>query len=67
MEDIESIRNNLEMRPSGRDGGRIMVVMDESSKSPLLDGGGQSMDGNERVGGNGVPIEEPRERVTTTM
>jgi hypothetical protein len=63
MEDSGSMRNDLEMRPSGRDGGRMMVVMDESSKSPLLDGGGQSMDGNERVGGNGVPIEEPRERV----
>ena len=34
MEDSASIGNDLEMRPSGRDGGRMVVVMDESSKSP---------------------------------
>ena len=38
-------------------------MVDESSKSPLFNGGGQSVDGNERVGGNGVIIEEPHERV----
>ena len=41
-----------------------MVMMDESSKSPLFDGGGQAMDGNKRMGGNGVAIEEPREKTT---
>jgi hypothetical protein len=40
----------------------VVMVVDDSSKLPLFDGGGQSMDGNEQVGGNGVSFEEPRER-----
>jgi hypothetical protein len=51
MEDSGSMRKDLEMCPSARDGDRTVVVMDKSSKSSLLDGGGQSMDDNERVGG----------------
>ena len=35
----------------------VVVVVDESCRSALLDGGRQ-MDGNEEVGGNGVAIEE---------
>jgi hypothetical protein len=62
MEDSGSMGNNLEMRPSGREGGRMVVVMDESSKSHLLDGGEQSVDDMERVGGNEVAIEEACER-----
>ena len=62
MEDSGSTKNDLEMRPSGRNGGRIVVVVDESSKSPLCDNGGQSVEAKDRVGGNGVAIEEPRER-----
>ena len=58
MEDSGSINNDLEMRPSGRDGGRTIVVMDESSKSPLLDGGKQTVDDTGRVGGDEVVIEE---------
>ena len=57
MEDSGSIGNNLEMRPSGREVRRMMIVMDESSKSHLLDGGEQSVDDMERVGGNEVAIE----------
>ena len=41
-----------------------MVMVDESSKSPLFDGGGQIMDGNEQVGGNELVIEGPCERAT---
>ena len=52
------------MRPSGRNGGRMVVVVDKSSKAPLLDNGGQSMDNNEGVGGIGVEIEEGRERTS---
>jgi hypothetical protein len=46
-EDSRSIRNDLEMRPSGRNGGRMVVVVDESSKQPLLNDGEQSVEGNE--------------------
>ena len=53
MEDSESIKKNLEMRPSGRNGGCIMVLVDKSSKPPLLDGSGQYVKGNERVVCNG--------------
>ena len=58
MKDRGSISNDLEMRPNGRDGGRTVVVMDVSSKSLLLDGGKETVDNMERVGGNGVVIEE---------
>jgi hypothetical protein len=50
-----------QMCPSERNEGSTMVVVGESSKSPLFDGGGQSMDDNEQVGGNGVAIEEAHE------
>ena len=46
----------LKMRPSGRNEGSTVVVVDESSKSPLFDGGGQFMNDNEQVGGNEVAI-----------
>lgn len=36
------ISDNLEMRPSGRNKGPTVVVVDQSSKSPFFDGGGQS-------------------------
>ena len=50
MENNGSLRNDLEMRPSGRnEGPTVVVVVDESFKLPLPDGGGQSMDGNEQV------------------
>ena len=58
MEDNGSISNDLEMHPSGRDGGHTVVVMDEFSKPPLLEGGKKIVDDIERVGGNGVFIEE---------
>ena len=64
MEDSGCMKNKLEMRPSGRNGGHMVVVVDEASKPPWFDGGGQFVEGNERVGGNGVAIEEPRERLT---
>ena len=38
MEDSGNINNDLDMRPNGRDGGRTIIVMDDTSKSPLLDG-----------------------------
>ena len=58
-----SIEKDLDMRPSGRNGSVTSVVMaNEFSRSPLFDEGGQSVDGNERVGGSGVAIEEPYER-----
>ena len=47
MEDSGSIRNDLEIRPSGRIEGPTMVVMDGSFKLPLFYGGGQFVDGNE--------------------
>ena len=62
MEDSGSISIDLEMRPSGRDGGRTMVEVDESSKSTLLDGGKETVDDMERVGGNGNVIEESCEK-----
>ena len=63
MRDSKSIEDNLEMRSSRRNRGPMVVVMvDKSSKSTLFDSGGQSVDGNEQVGGNGVPIEEPCKR-----
>jgi hypothetical protein len=40
----------------------MMVVVDESSKSPLLEGGEQTVDDMERVGGNGGAIEESCEK-----
>ena len=58
------MKNDLEMRPSGRIGGRIVVVVDESSKPPLCDNGGQSVEAMERVGGNGVAIEGQRKNPT---
>ena len=48
------------MCPNGRNKGPtvVVVVVNESSKSHLFDGGGQSMDIND-VGGNELAIEEP--------
>ena len=40
MKDSGSIRNDLDMHPSGRNEGPTVVAMDESSKSLLFDGGG---------------------------
>ena len=54
----------MEMRPSGRIGGHIVVVVDKSSKPPLCDSDGQSVEAKERMGGNGVAIEGPHERPT---
>ena len=62
MEDSGSTKKDLEMRPSGRNGGPLVVVVDESSKSPLLNDGEQSVDDIDRVGANGVAIEELCER-----
>ena len=39
-----------------------VAVVDESSKLPLFDGSGQSMNGNEQVRGNELAIEEAHER-----
>ena len=59
VEDSERIKKNLEMHPSGRNEGPMVVVMvDESFESPMLDGSGQTMNDNKQVGGNGVTIEE---------
>ena len=69
MEDSGSIRNNQEMRLNGRKEDPTMVVVvvvvDKFSKSPLFYGGGQFVDNNEQVGGNGVAkFEETREKMT---
>ena len=58
MEDNRSIRNNLRMCPNGRNEGPTLVVVDESSKSPLFYGGGKFTDYNEQVRGNEIVIEE---------
>ena len=47
MEDSDSIGNDLKMCLNGKNEGPMMVVVDKSSKSPLFDGSGQFMDGNE--------------------
>lgn len=47
MEDSGSIRNDLEIHPSGRNEGPTVVVVDESSKSPFIDGSGQFVDDND--------------------
>ena len=39
----------------------MVVVVDESSTLPLLNGGAQSIEGNVRMGRNGVMSEEPCE------
>ena len=65
MEDSGSIKDDLEMHPSGKIGGPTSVVMvDESSKSPLVDGDGRSVDDNEQMGDNGVIVEQFGERAT---
>lgn len=61
MEDSGSIKNNLEMYPSRKNKGHAVVAMDEYSKSPFFDGGGQSVDDNKQMGGNGLAIEEAHE------
>ena len=42
----------------------VVVVVDKTSKLLLFDGGGQSMDNNEQVGGDRIEIEELREGPT---
>lgn len=64
MENSGSIRNNLEMCPSGRNEGPMMVVVNEYSKPPLFDGGGQFVDSNKQMGGNGVATEKTPEGLT---
>jgi hypothetical protein len=64
MDDSGSIRNDMEMRPSGRNEGPQVVVVDESSKVSLFDDNGQFVNGNEEVGRNEVAIKEARERPT---
>jgi hypothetical protein len=61
IKDRMSIRNDLEMCPSGRNASPTIVVVDESSKFPLFDGGEQFVDDNEEVQSNGVAIEEAHE------
>lgn len=63
MEDNISIRNGLEIHQNEKNEGLrvVVVVVDQSSKSPLFDGSGQCMDDNEQVGDNGVAIEEAHE------
>ena len=57
MEDSGSIRVDWEMHPRGRNEGPTVLVVDESSKSPLFEGVyGQSVDGIEQV-------ERPRWKV----
>ena len=41
MEEIAHSRNNLKMCPSGRNEGPMVVVVDESFKSLLFNGGAQ--------------------------
>ena len=60
IEDSGNITSDLEMYPSGRNEDPMVVVVDKFSKLHLFDGGGQSVDDNKQVGGNGVAIEEPR-------
>ena len=64
MEDCGSIRNDLERRPSERNEGNMVEVVDESSKLPFFDGNEQFVDDNEKVGGDGVAIEDAREGPT---
>lgn len=45
-------------RPSGRSEFPTMVVVDESPKLPLFDGGRDFEERHEQVGENGVAIEE---------
>ena len=61
MEDSGSIRKNLEVRASGRNEGPMVVVVDESSKLPLFDGGGQFVNSIKEMRGNGVAIEGAHE------
>ena len=61
MEDRGSIRNVLEMRPSERNGGPAVVVVNKYFKSPLFDGTGQFVDDNNEVEGNEVAIEKTHE------
>ena len=60
IEDSGSIRNDLGIRPSGRNEGS-MVVMDKSSKSPLFNVGGKFVNDNNKVRGNGAANEETHE------
>ncbi len=55
MEDSTSVGNDLEIRPSGRNEGPTVVVVDESSKSPKCE------DPDERVGDNVVANDEVTE------
>jgi hypothetical protein len=64
MEDSGIIRVDLEMHPIGRNEGPMVVVVDESSKSPLFEGGGQSVDGTKQVESKEVANEEKCERPT---
>ena len=59
IKDSGSVKINLKICPSGRNEGLMMVLVDQSSKLPLLDGGGQSKDGNKQVGGNRFAFEKP--------
>jgi hypothetical protein len=58
MKDSGSIGNNLEIRLNGRNEGPRVVVVDKSSNSLLVDGGGQSVNGNKQVGGNEVAVDQ---------
>ena len=62
MEDSGSMKNDLEMCPSGRNGGPLVMVVDDLPNHLCYNGGEQSVDDIDRVGANGVAIEEPRER-----
>ena len=64
IENSGSIRTNLEMRPSGRNEGHAMVVMDKYSTPALFDGGGQFVDSNDQMGGNRVAIDNASEGLT---
>lgn len=65
MEISGSIGIDLEMCPCRRNESLTMVVVDEYSKSPLLDGGGQLMDDNKQMEGNDIAIGEACERSTS--
>lgn len=49
IENNRSITTDLEMYPSGKNEGLLVVIVDKCSKSPMFDGGGELPECNEQV------------------
>ena len=58
MKYSRSIINDLEIRPSRRNEGPTVMMVNDSSKLPLFASGRQFVDGNDQVRGNGIAINE---------